>query len=186
MAAVHWPWPMFGGALGIRGRYFTTTFPGPERVRRDTSTNSLAMSTAMHRSQLIDLTRRRSHLSKQSRCCTHSSRSVRHSERNADGQCSGSRAESVASGWLSARSTHASRSLMPCLRRARAERGDTAPPRSLEYRAVSMHRRQRYSLARDTRGAGMGDRDTSDAEPIARYLRLCDVLPDDVVIAALV
>jgi len=33
-------------------------------------------------------------------------------------------------------------------------------------------------------GAGMGDRDTSDAERIARYLHLCDVLPDHVVAAA--
>ncbi|MEI3845867.1 MULTISPECIES: hypothetical protein [unclassified Microbacterium] len=30
----------------------------------------------------------------------------------------------------------------------------------------------------------MGDRDTSDAERITRYLCLCDVLPDDVVAAA--
>ena len=30
----------------------------------------------------------------------------------------------------------------------------------------------------------MGDRDTSDAERIARYLHLCDVLPDEVVVAA--
>ena len=33
-------------------------------------------------------------------------------------------------------------------------------------------------------GAGMGDRDTSDAERIARYLHLCDVLPDHIVVAA--
>ena len=49
---------------------------------------------------------------------------------------------------------------------------------------MSMKGGRRYSVVRDAVGADMGDRDTSDAERIARYLHLCDVLPDEVVVSA--